>query len=76
MPEHGNNFPCSKALTYIKNQYDAGTPVTIIYQLETRIEHVLSDYAQNLLNSFELQNNNEISVEGLPEIKISGYIQN
>ena len=21
MPEHGNNFPCSKALTYIKNQY-------------------------------------------------------
>ena len=66
----------SEFKTYIKNQYDAGTPVTIIYQLETPIEHVLSDYAQNLLNSFELQNNNEISVEGLPEIKISGYIQN
>ena len=66
----------SEFKTYIKNQYDAGTPVTIIYQLETPIVHVLSDYTQNLLNSFELQNNNEISVEGLPEIKISGYIQN
>ena len=65
----------SEFKTYIKNQYDAGTPVTIIYQLKTPIEHVLSDYTQNLLNSFELQNQNEISVEEYPDIRITGYIQ-
>ena len=34
----------------------------------------LNEDKQRIL--LELQNNNEISVEGLPEIKISGYIQN
>lgn len=59
----------------IKGFYENGTPLAIIYQLETPIEHVLSDYAQNFLNSFELQNDNEIFVEGYPDLKVSGYIQ-
>ena len=61
--------------SFLSKQYANGTPLTIVYQLETPIEHVLSDYAQDLLNSFTLQNQNEISVEGNPDIKISGYIQ-
>lgn len=61
--------------SFLSKQYANGTPLTIVYQLETPIEHVLSDYTQDLLNSFTLQNQNEISVEGNPDIKISGYIQ-
>ena len=61
--------------TFLAEQYENGTPLTIIYQLETPITHVLSDYAQQLLNSFEVQNQNKIFVEGYPSIKISGYIQ-
>lgn len=60
---------------YISSTGELSAGATVIYQLETPVMHVLSDYSQDLLNSFELQNNNEISVEGLPEIKISGYIQ-
>lgn len=60
---------------FLAEQYENGTPLTIIYQLENPIVHTLSDYAQDLLNSFTLQNQNEISVEGYPDIKISGYIQ-
>ena len=56
--------------------YLKDNPLEILYQVENPYYLRLSDYAQQLLNSFELQNNNEISVEGLPEIKISGYIQN
>ena len=48
---------------------------TVIYQLEIPIVHVLSNYAQELLNSFELQNENNIYVEGYPDLKISGYLQ-
>lgn len=51
-------------------------PIEIIFPADAETFIPLSDYAQQLLNSFELQNQNEISVEGLPEIKISGYIQN
>lgn len=61
--------------TFLAEQYENGTPLTIIYQLETPITHVLSDYAQDLLNSFTLQNQNEICVEGNPDLKISGYLQ-
>ena len=60
---------------FLAEQYENGNPLTVIYQLETPITHVLSDYAQDLLNSFTLQNQNEISVEGHPNIEISGYIQ-
>lgn len=50
-------------------------PFEIVYKAVTPIEHTLSDYAQYLLNSFTLQNQNRIFVEGNPDIKISGYIQ-
>lgn len=50
-------------------------PFEIIYRAITQEEYILSDYAQDLLNSFTLQNNNKIWVEGYPDIKISGYIQ-
>ena len=51
-------------------------PIEIIFPADAETFIPLSDYAQQLLNSFTLQNQNEISIEGLPEIKISGYIQN
>lgn len=60
---------------YISSTGELSAGATVIYQLETPVEHTLSDYAQNLLNSFTLQNNNKIFVEGYPDIKISGYIQ-
>lgn len=62
-------------VSFLAEQYKNGIPVTVIYQLETPIVHILSDYAQQLLNSFVLQNKNEIWVEGYPDIKISGYLQ-
>ena len=55
--------------------YLKDNPLEILYQVENPYYLRLSDYAQQLLNSFELQNNNEISVEGNPDIKISGYLQ-
>ena len=61
--------------SFLEGKYANGTPLTIIYQLETPITHVLSDYTQELLNSFELQNQNNIFIEGYPDIKISGYLQ-
>ena len=66
----------SKATVTEISAYLKDNPLEILYQVENPYYLRLSDYAQQLLNSFELQNNNEISVEGLPEIKISGYIQN
>ena len=66
----------SKATATEVSAYLKDNPLEILYQVENPYYLRLSDYAQQLLNSFELQNNNEISVEGLPEIKISGYIQN
>lgn len=60
---------------YISSTGELSAGATVIYQLETPVEHALSDYAQDLLNSFTLQNNNKIFVEGYPDIKISGYIQ-
>lgn len=60
---------------YISSTGSLSAGATVIYQLETPVEHTLSDYAQNLLNSFTLQNQNEVFVEGYPDIKISGYIQ-
>lgn len=55
--------------------YLKDNPLTILYQVENPYYLKLSDYAQNLLNSFELQNQNNIFIEGYPDIKISGYIQ-
>ena len=66
----------SKATATEVSAYLKDNPLEILYQVENPYYLRLSDYAQQLLNSFELQNNNEISAEGLPEIKISGYIQN
>ena len=66
----------SKATATEISAYLKDNPLEILYQVENPYYLRLSDYAQQLLNSFELQNQNEISVEGLPEIKISGYIQN
>lgn len=60
---------------YISSTGSLSAGATVIYQLETPVEHTLSDYAQNLLNSFTLQNQNRIFVEGNPDIKVSGYIQ-
>lgn len=55
--------------------YLKDNPIRILYQVENPYYLKLSDYAQTLLNSFTLQNDNEISIEGYPDIKISGYIQ-
>lgn len=59
-----------EVLAYLKDN-----PLTLLYQVENPYYLRLSDYAQQLLNSFELQNDNTIFVEGLPEITISGYLQ-
>lgn len=61
--------------SYISSTNDLSAGATVIYQLDNQITHILSDYAQDLLNSFTLQNHNEIYIEGYPEILISGYIQ-
>lgn len=50
-------------------------PIKIVYNSNMIKEHILSDYAQDLLNSFMIQNQNEIFVEGYPDLKVSGYIQ-
>ena len=55
--------------------YLKDNPLTVLYQVENPYYLRLSDYAQQLLNSFELHNQNEIFVEGYPDLKISGYIQ-
>lgn len=57
-------------LAYLKDNH-----IETQYQVENPYYLKLSDYAQDLLNSFTLQNNNKIWVEGYPDIKISGYIQ-
>jgi hypothetical protein len=62
-------------MSWLLEQYTIGTPLIIIYQLKTPIVHTLSDYAQELLNSFVLENKNNISVEGNPTFKITGYLQ-
>ena len=50
-------------------------PIEIIFPADAETFIPLSDYAQDLLNSFTLQNTNRISVESYPDLKISGYIQ-
>lgn len=57
-------------LAYLKDN-----PLTLLYQVENPYYLKLSDYAQELLNSFELQNNNNIFIDGYPDLKISGYLQ-
>lgn len=57
-------------LAYLKDNH-----IEVLYQVENPYYLKLSDYAQDLLNSFTLQNNNKIWVEGNPDLKISGYIQ-
>lgn len=65
----------SEATATEVSAYLKDNPLEVLYQVENPYYLRLSDYAQQLLNSFELQNNNEISVEGHPNIEISGYIQ-
>ena len=62
-------------MSWLLEQYEVGTPLIMIYQLKIPIVHTLSDYAQELLNSFVLENKNNISVEGNPTFKITGYLQ-
>lgn len=50
-------------------------PIEIIYPDKTENFIELSNYAQELLNSFTLQNNNKIWIEGYPDIKVGGYLQ-
>ena len=65
-----NTVTEDEVLAYLKDN-----PIEVLYQVENPYYLKLSDYAQDLLNSFTLQNQNEISVEGNPDFKISGYIQ-
>lgn len=65
----------STATTTEVSAYLKDNPLKVLYQVENPYYLKLSDYAQDLLNSFVLQNQNEISVEGNPDIKVSGYIQ-
>lgn len=60
---------------FLSKQHENGQTCTIWYLQQDADKIVLSKHAQNLLNSFELQNNNEIFVEGYPNIRISGYMQ-
>lgn len=55
--------------------YLKDNPIRILYQVENPYYLKLSDYAQELLNSFVLENKNNISVEGNPTFKITGYLQ-
>lgn len=73
---HQNRCSTVDALkTYLAEQYHLNVAITLAYYLYTPITHVLSDYAQELLNSFVLENKNNISVEGNPTFKITGYLQ-
>lgn len=49
--------------------------IRILYQVNIPQYLKLSDYAQELLNSFVLENKNNISVKGNPTFKITGYLQ-
>lgn len=64
----------SELQNFFLDEYNANRPATVIYKLRNQIVHTLSDYTQDLLNSFTLQSNNKIWVEGNPDIKVSGYI--
>ena len=67
-------YPVFSSVEVLK-EFLLENPIEIIFPADAEAFIPLSDYAQDLLNSFELQNQNEISVEGNPDIKISGYIQ-
>lgn len=70
------SFTTKKSLmSWLLKQYEVGTPLIMIYQLKIPIVHTLSDYAQELLNSFVLENKNNIYLEGNPDIEISGYLK-
>ena len=74
---HQNRCSTVDALkTYLAEQYHLNVAITLAYYLYTPITHVLSNYAQELLNSFVLENKNNISVEGNPQLSITGYLQN
>lgn len=69
-----NIYPQFSSVDTLKD-WLTDNPIELIFVSLTESDHILSDYAQDLLNSFTLQNNNKIFVEGYPDIKISGYIQ-
>ena len=62
-------------MSWLIEQYEVGTPLIMIYQLKIPIVHTLSDYAQELLNSFVLGKDNIISVTDNAEFKIKGWIK-
>ena len=62
-------------MSWLLKQYEVGTPLIMIYQLKIPIVHTLSNYAQELLNSFVLEKDNIISVTDNAEFKIKGWIK-
>ncbi len=62
-------------MSWLLKQHEVGTPLIMIYQLKIPIVHTLSDYAQELLNSFVLEKDNIISVTDNAEFKIKGWIK-
>lgn len=60
----------NEILAYLKDN-----DIRLLYQVENPYYYKLPDYAQDLLNSFTLQNQNKIWVKGNPDIKVSGYLQ-
>lgn len=61
--------------TYLSKQYSNNTPLTLIYYTLSSETYTLSDYAQELLNSFVLEKDNIISVTDNAEFKIKGWIK-
>lgn len=62
-------------MSWLLEQYEVGTPLIMIYQLKIPIVHTLSNYAQELLNSFVLEKDNIISITDNAEFKIKGWIK-
>lgn len=60
---------------FLSKQHDNGTPVTVVYRLALPVTHTLCDYAQNLLNSFMLENDNYITINGNPDFTVSGFLK-
>ncbi|MGN1412379.1 MAG: hypothetical protein ACI4WH_07750 [Oscillospiraceae bacterium] len=69
-----STYPQFSSVSTLK-EWLTGNPIELVFVSLIATDHILSDYAQNLLNSFTLQNQNRVFVEGYPDLKISGYIQ-
>lgn len=69
-----NVYPQFSSVKTLK-EFLLENPIEIIFPADAETFIPLSDYAQSLLNSFEVRNQNNIFIEGYPDIKISGYLQ-